>query len=96
MQSIVSRRKFLGHAAALGTAALLPAAAEGLTGSNMNSGPTTDVANRNLTTAAVAKVEWKAEPFSMTDVRLLPGFWKDMMELNRSLALFATQRSPGP
>jgi len=84
MQSIVSRRKFLEHAAALGTAALLPAAAEGLTGPDTNSGSATDVANRNLASAAVAKVAWKAEPFSMTDVRLLPGFWKDMMELNRS------------
>jgi DUF1680 family protein len=29
-------------------------------------------------------VKWKAEPFSMTEVRLLPSYWKEMMELNRS------------
>ncbi|HVC48132.1 MAG TPA: glycoside hydrolase family 127 protein, partial [Terracidiphilus sp.] len=43
-----------------------------------------DVATKDLTHSAVAKVEWKAEPFSMTDVRLLPGFWKETVELNRS------------
>lgn len=43
-----------------------------------------DIANQNLVSASVAKVKWKVEPFSMTEVRLLPSFWKDMMELNRS------------
>jgi DUF1680 family protein len=83
MQSTLSRRNFLGRAAALGTAALLPSAAAAVTVSERSSA-TVDVANQNLTSAAVAKVKWKAEPFSMTDVRLLPSFWKDMMELNRS------------
>ena len=43
-----------------------------------------DTANRTLTNAEVAKVQWKAKPFSMPEVRLLPSFWKDTMELNRS------------
>jgi uncharacterized protein len=43
-----------------------------------------DTANALLTRAAVAKVQWKAEPFSMTEVRLLPSPFKDMMELDRS------------
>jgi DUF1680 family protein len=44
----------------------------------------TDTAVATLTHAPVAKVQWKAEPFSMTEVRLLPSPWKDMMELDRS------------
>jgi DUF1680 family protein len=43
-----------------------------------------DTEVRTLTNAEVAKVHWKAKPFSMTDVRLLPSYWKDTMELNRS------------
>ena len=82
MKSKLSRRHFLGRAAAAGTAALLPSSAQAIALDSDKK--TVDVANRNLTSAAVAKVKWKAEPFAMTDVRLLPGFWKDMMELNRS------------
>ena len=82
MKSKLSRRHFLGRAAAAGTAALLPSSAQAIALDSDKK--TVDVANRNLTSAAVAKVKWKAEPFPMTDVRLLPGFWKDMMELNRS------------
>jgi len=56
--------------------------------STTNAGPKLasdiDTANASLTHASVAKVKWKAEPFSMTEVRLLPSFWKDMMELDRS------------
>ena len=47
-------------------------------------GAVVDVATKDLTHSAVAKVEWKAEPFAMTDVRLLPSLWKETMELNRS------------
>ncbi|MGB6783986.1 MAG: glycoside hydrolase family 127 protein, partial [Terracidiphilus sp.] len=47
-------------------------------------GAAVDVATKDLTHSAVAKVQWKAEPFAMTDVRLLPSFWKETMELNRS------------
>lgn len=43
-----------------------------------------DTVIATLTQASVAKVQWKAEPFAMTEVRLLPSFWKDMMELDRS------------
>ena len=80
MQSGLSRRNFLTGVAVSGTAALLPSSAHGLekaVGAKV-------VANENLTSASVSKVKWKAEPFAMTDVRLLPSFWKDMMELNRS------------
>jgi uncharacterized protein len=85
MELSVSRRKFLGRAAATSTAALLPSPARVLAlESDKKIASGTNVANRNLTSATVAKVKWTAEPFPMTDVRLLPSFWKDMMELNRS------------
>ena len=85
----LSRRDFLGRAAAAAsTATLIPAStlagtreADEKTASNST---WADVSNQNLTSAPVAKVKWKAEPFPMTDVRLLSSFWKDMMELNRS------------
>ncbi len=84
----LSRRNFLGRAAAAGTAALLPSTAVGMANAvekKTAANPIAeDIANRNLTNASVAKVKWKAQPFSMTEVRLLPGFWKDMMELDRS------------
>ena len=84
MKLSVSRRKFLGRAAALSTAAMLPASARAMVREANKDAAAVDVANENLTSAPVAKVKWKAEPFPMTDVRLLPSFWKDMMELNRS------------
>jgi DUF1680 family protein len=77
----LSRRQFLGGAAAAGTAALLPSPSSANAPSKEQS---IDIATRNLTSAAVARVKWKAEPFSMTEVRLLPGYWKNTMELNRS------------
>ena len=84
----LSRRNFLGRAAVAGTAALLPVTAVGMADKVEKKAAANpiaeDIANRNLTNASVAKVKWKAQPFSMTDVRLLPGFWKDMMELDRS------------
>ncbi len=84
MKSNLSRRNFLARAAAVSTAALLPSSSGALAGSDKKSAVTVDVANQNLTSASVAKVKWKAEPFPMTDVRLLPSLWKDMAELNRS------------
>ena len=84
----LSRRNFLGRAAAAGTAVLLPSTAGASASETAKKAGADsvadDIANRNLTRAGVAKVKWKAEPFSMTEVRLLPGFWKDMMELDRS------------
>ncbi|MGA8939510.1 MAG: glycoside hydrolase family 127 protein [Acidobacteriaceae bacterium] len=71
---------------AASTATLLPkhaVAAAVQAGSNTASSAT-DPAVATLTHAAVAKVQWKAVPFSMTEVRLLPSHWKDMMELDRS------------
>lgn len=68
----------------LGTAALMPSKAAA---QDMKPGKSTgrDTAVQYLTDAKVAeKVTWKAEPFSMQDVRLLPGHFNDMRELNRS------------
>ncbi len=82
----LTRRHFLGGAVAAGTAALLPAAAEAAksgAGQAKNAAGG-DVAIKDLVHARVAKVQWKAEPFAMTEVRLLPSAWKDMMELDRS------------
>ena len=81
----LSRRSFLGGAAAAGAAVVVagPKSALGQSGAK-SSGAAVDVATKDLTHSAVAKVQWKAEPFAMTDVRLLPSFWKETMELNRS------------
>jgi hypothetical protein len=83
-----TRRHFLGGAVAASTVALLPTQAAatpivvGLKDKAASGGA--DAAITTLTHASVAKVQWKAEPFAMTEVRLLPSFWKDMMELDRS------------
>lgn len=85
MTQNLTRRKFLGGAAAVSAAGLIPsrasAAADSPHGavSNLH-----DSEIHDLVHAEVAKVEWKAAPFSMTEVRLLPGLFKDMSELNRS------------
>jgi uncharacterized protein len=88
MNSSLTRRKFLGGAALAGATSLIPAAAVALTNKGDKktaaTGLAEDTANESLTSAAVAKVQWKAKPFSMPDVRLLPSVWKDTMELNRS------------
>lgn len=82
---MVSRRRFLGSMAISGTAALLPAsAAVAEVPAPAAQATSNDTALKNLAHAAVAKVAWKVEPFSMTEVRLLPSFWKDTLELNRS------------
>jgi uncharacterized protein len=83
-----TRRHFLGGAVAASTAALLSsqARATGIQAgaNNKSASSAADTAIGTLTRAAVAKVQWKAEPFAMTEVRLLPSSWKDMMELDRS------------
>ncbi|HVC47098.1 MAG TPA: glycoside hydrolase family 127 protein [Terracidiphilus sp.] len=86
MKRNLSRRKFLGSAAITGAAALLPkhAAALGRGGQAAPAAAGRDIANHALVDAAVAKVKWNAKPFAMPEVRLLPSFWKDTMELNRS------------
>jgi uncharacterized protein len=87
MDQKLTRRVFLGSAVAAGASTLLPSKAQALSTTVPNSkaaSPDADTAIVSLTHAAVAKVQWKAEPFSMTEVRLLPSVWKDMMELNRS------------
>ncbi len=80
----LSRRGFLGRAAAAGAAVVVGVPKNTLGQSGKGAGAAVDVATKDLTHSAVAKVEWKAEPFAMTDVRLLPSFWKETMELNRS------------
>lgn len=86
MDRSFTRRKFLGGAAAAGAAALIPGSAKaGQRGAHTAAtGAAEDTANRLLTGSAVEKVAWKSKPFSMTEVRLLPSFWKDTAELNRS------------
>ena len=87
MKSPFTRRRFLGSATALGATAILPSsrsAVASATRSEQAAAATSDVATRNLVHASVAKVKWQAQPFDMPDVRLLPGPFKDMMELNRS------------
>jgi len=88
MTSNVTRRTFLGSVAAAGTVALLPSTAAALaeTGAKDTSSKIAadDTSTQTLTSAAVAKVEWKAKPFSMSEVRLLPSVWKETTELNRS------------
>jgi len=69
----------------LGTAALLPSTAAALDkGVKAAQSTGKDTAVQELAHSKFAKVPWKAEPFSMQDVRLLPGFFNDMRELNRS------------
>jgi uncharacterized protein len=89
MNPNLTRRFFLGGMAAASTSALLPRTASAFSKApsaeaRAAGSAAADTANASLTHAAVAKVKWKAEPFSMTEVRLLPSFWKDMMELDRS------------
>ncbi|MGB7135504.1 MAG: beta-L-arabinofuranosidase domain-containing protein, partial [Acidobacteriaceae bacterium] len=86
MNRSLSRRKFLSSAACTGAAALLPHGAMGLASQTAHKAAAAgaDTATQTLTNAAVAKVQWKAKPFPMPEVRLLPGFWKDTMEINRS------------
>jgi hypothetical protein len=88
MTSKVTRRTFLGSVAATGTLALLPSTAAALAPTRAKDTSikiaADDTATQTLTSAAVAKVEWKAKPFPMPDVRLLPSVWKETMELNRS------------
>lgn len=84
----LSRRRFLGGAAATGAATLLASSKAALgaaaCGEQTAMDGSEDTANKYLVDASVAKVQWKAKPFPMPDVRLLPSFWKDTMELNRS------------
>lgn len=81
MNQLVTRRRFLGGAAAVSGAAFLPSSALAQESAKQAAA---DVAVHDLAHASVEKVQWKVEPFSMTEVRLLPSFWKDTMELNRS------------
>ncbi|MGC9224376.1 MAG: beta-L-arabinofuranosidase domain-containing protein [Terracidiphilus sp.] len=86
MDSSFNRRKFLGGAVAASAATLLAHPSVALDAARASQSPAgpEDVANQDLVHSEVARVQWKAEPFPMPDVRLLPSFWKDMMELNRS------------
>lgn len=71
-----------------GAAALLPSGAHALTENGLSKAATAGIGKDTevelLTSAAVAKVQWKAKPFPMPSVRLLPSIWKDTMELNRA------------
>ncbi len=85
MNLSLNRRKFLGGAVAAGVATLLVPSAATLDAVGEHASPgAEDVANQDLVHSKVSRIQWKVEPFPMPDVRLLPSFWKDMMELNRS------------
>ncbi len=73
MDRRLTRRNFLGAAAAVSASPLLPAAAAYPVQSQ-----------RPAPHTAVAPVPSLARPFPLNQVRLLPSFWKDTMELNRS------------
>src|SRR5690349_17462342 len=82
MKQSVTRRNFLSGVAAAGATGFVSSSV--VADALQKTGAGEDTENRTLTDAEVAKVQWKAKPFSMTEVRLLPSFWKDTMELNRS------------
>lgn len=75
-----TRRGFLSSVAAVGGAALMPGTMLAETQEPQPAG--SGIATR--TNAITGKVPIKAQPFDLQDVRLLPGYWMDMMELNRS------------
>jgi DUF1680 family protein len=76
MKSSFTRRGFLSSVAAAGCAALIEphAVAE----------PSAKVSESAAASAVTPKIAWKAQPFPLTQVRLLPSPWLNMMELNRS------------
>jgi uncharacterized protein len=77
----ITRREFLSTAAAVSGAALLPSAAQAEDRGLQPQGSPSIAVPAN---AVKAKVPPKAQPFDLREVRLLPGQWMDMMELNRS------------
>ncbi|HEY6491193.1 MAG: glycoside hydrolase family 127 protein [Terracidiphilus sp.] len=78
MKQCLTRRSFLGGAAAVGAAGLFPSHSIGAVEPGHSKVAMPD------TTPIRDAVKSKAEPFPMSDVRLLPSFWKEMSELNRS------------
>ncbi len=79
MANPLSRRQFLSTATAAGAATLLPASSA--------ASPTPAVAPTPATTPAPAipsAVALQLQPFPLSAVRLLPGPWKTMQEINRS------------
>ena len=81
-KSNFTRRGFLTGAVAAGGAALLERSATAQKAAKAAS-EIHDVATADLVSSSVENVIWKAKPFPMPQVRLLPSSWKDMMELNR-------------
>jgi uncharacterized protein len=73
-----TRRGFLSSVAAASGTALLSRPARAI----LNHSASTDAGAQ--VSAVEEKVKWKAQPFAMQDVRLMPGFWTEVMELNRS------------
>jgi len=82
MSNNVTRRGFLAGIAAASGIALMPE--EAAAQKTLYASVAEDTENATLTNSAVEKVSWKAKPFPMPQVRLLPSLWMDMMELNRS------------
>jgi uncharacterized protein len=84
MKQSLTRRTFLGGAAAVGAAGLLPSHA--IAAIEPAHGKEPRLAKEAILDASAIheSVKSKAEPFALSDVRLLPGFWKEMSEPNRS------------
>jgi DUF1680 family protein len=79
IENALSRRGFLASAFAASSAVLLERS-----GVTQSKPVAEDTATQTLVASPVEKVVWKAKPFPMPQVRLLPSAWMDMMELNRS------------
>jgi len=86
MEERLTRRKFLGGAAVMSAAGLLPASAQTFGESAQDSAAKSaqETESRSPADVAAGSARSKAKPFSMNEVRLLPSFWKDTMERNRS------------
>jgi DUF1680 family protein len=76
----VSRRGFLQQATAAGSTVLFAGKARALTHASANG---TEADTSHALNPPTEKAPRRVQPFSMQDVRLLPSFWKDTMELNR-------------
>lgn len=69
----LTRRGFLSTVAVAGGGALMPRSIYGMSHSSADE-----------VLPAMKHAAWKVQPFPMQDIRLLPSYWADMMELNRS------------
>ncbi len=79
-----SRRGFLQGATIAGGLALFEKTARGSVGFSGSQGDAQEQTASRRTRAIADQAPGRVQPFALQQVRLLPGFWKDTMELNRS------------